>query len=145
MAFGGLKKDKDRNDLITYDSLPPNLTPLPTMVLTQILPQLPQGEDRINLGRSRDLGVVVLCTTKKQKTNPQFTEGGCRLLPVDGRFRGGERSLSVFATTFFALDGAALYSTTIVYHRPGGGGRRRLYYYYLDYRVLVGAARRDEG
>ena len=28
MAFGGLKKDKDRNDLITYDPLLPNL-PLP--------------------------------------------------------------------------------------------------------------------
>ncbi len=85
MAFGGLKKDKDRNDLITYDSLPPK-PHTPTTVLTQILPQLPQGEDRINSGRFRGLGVVVLFTTKKQKTNPQSTEdGGCRL-PVDGRF-----------------------------------------------------------
>ena len=30
MAFGGLKKDKDRNDLITYAPLP--LSPLPLLL-----------------------------------------------------------------------------------------------------------------
>ncbi len=71
MAFGGLKKDKDRNDLITYDALHPTLLS-PITALTQILSQLPQGEDRMNSARFRGLGVVVLFTTKNQKptSNP---------------------------------------------------------------------------
>ena len=47
MAFGGLKKDKDRNDLITY-ALPPPPSRSETRPLTAT--QLPQGGDQINSG-----------------------------------------------------------------------------------------------
>jgi hypothetical protein len=47
MAFGGLKKDKDRNDLITYACLPFLLHNEQRLTLA---PQLPQGVDRIDFG-----------------------------------------------------------------------------------------------
>jgi hypothetical protein len=43
MAFGGLKKGKERNDLITYVSITSEKeSPLTTV-------QLPQGEHRLNV------------------------------------------------------------------------------------------------
>jgi hypothetical protein len=47
MAFGGLKKDKDRNDLITY-ALPAPLAPSYSKLT--MTPQFPPGEDQINPG-----------------------------------------------------------------------------------------------
>lgn len=57
MAFGGLKKEKERNDLITY------VSPLSALffffcprTLTMLLVlQLPQGGDGINDGVNRSL------------------------------------------------------------------------------------------
>lgn len=51
MAFGGLKKDKDRNDLITYVSLCVSmLLSLSGGQITDWLPQFPQGEHQIDFG-----------------------------------------------------------------------------------------------
>lgn len=63
MAFGGLKKEKDRNDLITY-VFPPHSSPLTDTQLTALTTlcysQLPQGGDRINCLAIQGYGVVVL-------------------------------------------------------------------------------------
>lgn len=39
MAFGGLKKEKDRNDLITYVATPPKTTPETGLTLVQSFTQ----------------------------------------------------------------------------------------------------------
>lgn len=51
MAFGGLKKAKDRNDLITYVARPPAPCPFPSPSLARLLTlpaKLPQGVHRIS-------------------------------------------------------------------------------------------------
>jgi hypothetical protein len=62
MAFGGLKKDKDRNDLITYGlpffSLPIQF--LFSQTLTVFALQLPQGGHRINSSGTPGYGDVVV-------------------------------------------------------------------------------------
>jgi hypothetical protein len=60
MAFGGLKKEKDRNDLITYVALLPgsyfppshHITQRGPVLLTVFYLQLPQGEHQINTPRT---------------------------------------------------------------------------------------------
>jgi hypothetical protein len=126
MAFGGLKKDKDRNDLITYACLPFLLHNEQRLTLA---PQLPQGVDRINFGITEAHASLYYYLPTKfsshhKRANPPRRRGVGKLVAVAVAIaRRGE--LSVFATTFFALDGAAL-----VQH-----SQSTPYYYYLYHRV----------
>jgi hypothetical protein len=135
MAFGGLKKDKDRNDLITYV-----LPFTPRNLIKQRADHHPTASSRSRLLKfrhDRGLGVVVLLPPK---STPQSTRG---LGSLSGRLRGRGEELSVFATTtttLFALDGAALvkHNHYYLYHRRGTTTILQ-----LDYSVL-GATRPDE-
>ena len=75
MAFGGLKKEKDRNDLITY--VAPMVGRSLTMhVLTSS--QLPQGGYCLNCGVIRSLGVCCIITNRKwPRGRAEFLDASC--------------------------------------------------------------------
>lgn len=57
MAFGGLKKGKDRNDLITYEHFPPPKSPFQ---LTKMIATFVKRQNRFNLNTTSSCDCIAL-------------------------------------------------------------------------------------